>query len=324
MRRGAAAERLTVMSNPVRILLRLLGLVLFLGSLVAIVVIVAIGPYDVAEGMGRSCRHGSKTGPSEWCTWRDVLGLLQALPFTALVGGALLLVFGRERTDREASEGTAVLDLSGSGQSRMPSLGGLGVLAVIAIVAVTFPAVFVYRASFTVHAEVKNTRHVLKEMEKADFSGESKRPARKVAAAPKGLSRGSLLRADAFRPAMAELRRAARGGDGLLNLRVAADHIDVQVLARGRALTLRKPWNGKATVVSNVRATADDQPIITFAKLDPAAPQRVARGAAHATDRQVGDVDYLVLQDVVGLRWRAFLAGGGGQVTAAPDGRAVQ
>jgi hypothetical protein len=301
------------MNEPLRILVRLLGLVLFVASLVGIVFIVAVGPDQIGEGMGKNCRHGGHHGPSEWCTWQDALSIMQALPWICLVGGVLMLTMRRDWVGKDRNSEAA------------PSSGGrgsaLGTIAVILAVVVTLPGVFIYRASYTVAHQTKMFKKIVRETPKPYLDGKPSAPAApKAPAAPRGLGRGSLLRAEAFRKAMAEVRRAAPAGARLSGLRVAADRIDAEVLGRGRVVTLRKAWNAKLTVASKAAATDMDEPLIAFARLDTGAPQRIAVSLG----RRGRDLDYLVLQDVVGLRWNGFLRDGKGQVTAPPDGRRVQ
>ena len=305
------------MSNWVRILLRLLGAVLFAASLLGIVLFLAAGPVDVAEKMGKSCRHNNQLGPSEWCTWRDALGILQMLPFTLLVGGVLMVVFRSDKKRADGTDGTPTLDLSGSGRSRLGSLGGLGALAVIAIVVVSFPTVFIYRWTFTIGKTVAITKKVL-DAPGPDFSQKSK-PAPQKADAPKGLSRGSLLRTASFRTAVGQIRRVAPAGARLSALRVSAEAIDAELLAGGKTLKVHKAWNGKARVTSKAPATPGDEPLIAFSELAAAAPQRVVTAAARATDQRAGDIDYLVLINVIDLRWNAFLEEGRRMVAVSAD-----
>jgi hypothetical protein len=290
------------MSNSGRIILRLIGLVLFVGSVVGVVVFIGLGPTEVAEKMGKSCRHTSN-GPSEWCHWRDALGTLQALPWLMLIGGVLLLVFRPERED---------------GTPRGGRLRTAGAVAVIVPILVSLPGVFVYRHTYSVVHQKEMAEKILREGQRPDFSQRSVKPELANASAPKGLGRGSLLRADTFRKAMTEVRRAAPAGARLTRLRVSADRIEAEVLAGRRTITLRRAWNGKATVVAKAPATDGDTTLITFARLDTAAPQRIAKAAGPR------DLDYLVLFDAVGLRWNGFLVDGKGQLTATPDGHLLQ
>jgi hypothetical protein len=298
------------MSDTVRILLRVTGLVLFFGSLAAIAYIVGVGPNDVGHQMGRSCRHATTkaSGPAEWCTWQDVLGLMQALPWIMLIGAVLFIVGRPERS------GTPTLSLGGSspaGTTARPRFNAIrtaGTLAVIGITVFSLAGVFVYRWSYRVAHGVEMTKKVLNTPRPDVKRPKAVKPA---ATAPTGLAKGSLLRTDGFRKGIAEIRHTA-GGGRLAKLRVAADSIDADVLAGRRVLSIHKAWNAKAKVTATVAATDGAKTLITFAALDPAAPQRIVAKTG---------VDYLVLFDAVGLRWNGFETNGTGQVTASPDGR---
>ena len=302
------------MSESLRIPLRILGLVVFAGSLAAVALYVIAGPDQIADSMGRNCRRNDQLGPSEWCTWQDALNMMQVLPFLTLVGGALMLAM------RPRQAGTPTLTLGrasaeeASGGSRLNGLRALATLAVIGIIAVNFVGVFVYRAGYTGVSVVGAGKDSVRETPRPDGSDRAKpeTPER----APRGLAPGSLLRAGAFAKAMAELRRSAPAGARISGLRVTADRIDAEVVGRGRVVSLRKAWNADAAVVSTEAATDADTALTTFAALDTAAPQRVARAAR--------GLDYLVLFDAAGLSWNAFLTDGKGPLRAAPDGRGLR
>jgi hypothetical protein len=304
------------MNEPLRILVRLLGVVLFLASIAGVLLIVTVGPDEVGQAMGETCKKGTnKHNDAEHCTWQDALGIMQALPWICLVGAVLMFTMrrdwvGRDRKDDPAPGGPVALASTGGSRLQL-----FGVLSVMLIVVVNFVGVFVYRASYTVVTTKQTYDKIRRETSKPDFSD---RAASKAPAAPKGLARGSLLRTDGFRKAMAEIRRAAPAGARLARLRVASGRIDAEVLAGGKVVALMKPWDGKVIVESKARATDGDEPLVTFAQLDAPAPQRVASAAARPRE-----IDYLVLFDAVGLRWNAFLAEGKGQFSVSPDGREV-
>ena len=94
------------MSEPVRIGLRLLGLLVFLLGLAMIVVLVYPGPGNVADWMGNSCAH-TTNGPSEQCTIFDVLEFIFIAPWLILVGGIMALAL------RRPGKGPMTIDLSG-------------------------------------------------------------------------------------------------------------------------------------------------------------------------------------------------------------------
>jgi len=90
------------MSEPVRIGLRLLGLVLLLAGLAGIVLLFEPGPTEIADWMGDECAHGrNETG--EQCTSTDVIEVLAGAPLLILIGGVLVLAMRK---------GPLVLDFS--------------------------------------------------------------------------------------------------------------------------------------------------------------------------------------------------------------------
>ena len=94
------------MSEPARIGLRLLCLLVFLLGLAMIVVLVHPGPANVADWMGNSCAH-TTNGPSEQCTIFDVLEFIFFAPWLILVGGIMALAL------RRPGKGPMTIDLSG-------------------------------------------------------------------------------------------------------------------------------------------------------------------------------------------------------------------
>jgi hypothetical protein len=100
------------MSEPARILLRLLGFVLFLAGVAIVVLMITPGPTEIAHWMGQNCDPNSKdldtSGPDQQCTVWDVLGWLWWAPILILVGGVLALALGPEREG-----GPRTIDLSG-------------------------------------------------------------------------------------------------------------------------------------------------------------------------------------------------------------------
>ena len=94
------------MTEPLRIGLRLLGLVVFLVGLAMIVVLVYPGPVNVANWMGNSCAH-TTNGPTEQCTIFDVLEFIFIAPWMILIGGVLALAL------RPPGKGPLTIDLSG-------------------------------------------------------------------------------------------------------------------------------------------------------------------------------------------------------------------
>jgi hypothetical protein len=94
------------MSEPLRIGLRFLGVLLFGLGVAMIVVIVYPGPVDVANWMGNSCAH-TQNGPSEQCSIFDVLEFILFAPWLILGGGVLALAL------RRPGKGPMTIDLSG-------------------------------------------------------------------------------------------------------------------------------------------------------------------------------------------------------------------
>ena len=93
------------MPNPVRILLRLFGLLLFLAGLALVVMLFKPGPAEVADWMGDECAHGRNT-TGEACTALDVIEITFAAPMMMLIGFVLAI------TLRPEGRGPWTLDLS--------------------------------------------------------------------------------------------------------------------------------------------------------------------------------------------------------------------
>jgi hypothetical protein len=304
------------MNEPLRIALRVLGVVLFVCGLLGSLYIMVVGAHDFAGQMGQNCRHNNQLGPSEWCHWRDALGILQALPYLTLVGAAFMVVMQRGWVGKDRNNQPDMAPMFNG------KLGLVAGLAVVLLVAGNFASTFIYRAGYTVkrHVDVINE---IRDAPRPYLDGKpvGNKPAdakpASAPAAPRGLGRGSLLRTGAFRSALAEIRRAAPDGARISGLRVSAARIDAEVLGGGRVVKLVKPWDGKVRVEAKAAATDMDEALVAFSQIDPAAPQRVAQAAPG----RPSDVDYLVLFDAVGLRWNGFLVEQRGQFSASPDGR---
>ena len=82
-----------LLSEPLRILLRLIGVLMLIAGTAAIVLLFYPGPYEVAEAMGESCVHGDPgpTQTEEQCNVLDVIEFSLAAPAMVLVG--LVLIF---------------------------------------------------------------------------------------------------------------------------------------------------------------------------------------------------------------------------------------
>jgi hypothetical protein len=88
-----APQERQLVSEPLRILLRLIGVLMLIAGTAAIVLLFYPGPYEVAEAMGESCVH-SDPGPTqteEQCNVLDVIELTLGAPAMVLVG--LVLIF---------------------------------------------------------------------------------------------------------------------------------------------------------------------------------------------------------------------------------------
>jgi hypothetical protein len=136
---------------------------------------------------------------------------------------------------------------------------------------------------------------------------------------PQGLDGSSLLRSSNLRKALAQMR-----GDGRVqSVKVSPASLEVRLV------------NSRHRVVWTVPATGDPQRIseppyddhnttIRFAQIDPAAPSRLARASAARAQRDVRDVEGLVLLLQVGRpRW-VLTFDGGLQFTADRHGRHVE
>lgn len=86
-----------LVSEPLRIFLRLLGVVMLIAGIAAIVLLFYPGPYEVAEWMGENCVHGDPgpTRTAEQCNVLDVIELTVGAPIMVIVGLALVFTMGR-------------------------------------------------------------------------------------------------------------------------------------------------------------------------------------------------------------------------------------
>lgn len=82
------------MPEPLRIALRILGLVLLIVGLSCLVGLFWPGPWEVAEAMGRSCAN-DRSGRSYQCSWWDAADILLTGAGVALVIGLVLRVMTR-------------------------------------------------------------------------------------------------------------------------------------------------------------------------------------------------------------------------------------
>jgi hypothetical protein len=141
-------------------------------------------------------------------------------------------------------------------------------------------------------------------------------------ATPVGLASGSMLRRRNFDRAMKRLRTSGLGR--MRSLSIRPDRIDAQLLTKGGSLR-------------SVQVRFDDRAIkdfgaggagfghletIPFARIDTAAPARLARSAAGRARLPVSRVDYVVLGASQGtVTWNAYMKAGGGYFAADSRGR---
>src|SRR4051794_25118403 len=97
------------MSNGVRILLRLLGVLLLVAGIAGVVLLFVPGPGEVAEWMGNSCARGRGIRVRVHCDATDVLLILIGAPVLILVGFIMALSL------RPEGRGPITLDFSGRG-----------------------------------------------------------------------------------------------------------------------------------------------------------------------------------------------------------------
>lgn len=92
-------------SEPARIALRLLGLILLVAGVVCAVLLVWPGPGAIAARLGSTCGDGG-LGPSHQCSWLEAADLLWTGSGLAIVIGAVLRI-----VTRPPGRGPLVLDL---------------------------------------------------------------------------------------------------------------------------------------------------------------------------------------------------------------------
>jgi hypothetical protein len=129
--------------------------------------------------------------------------------------------------------------------------------------------------------------------------------------APKGLGPGSLVRQDSFAAALKQIR--TQGGGRLTNLRVAPERIDAQLLtAAGRLRSVQVTPGGKLERFGpDSGAGFDQSTTIPFARINTAAPQRLARAGAERIGVKVATLQYLVPTTFNGsVAWAAYFTRG--------------
>jgi hypothetical protein len=105
-----------LVSEPLRILLRPIGVLMLIAGTAAMVLLIYPGPYEVAEAMGESCVH-SDPGPTqteEQCNVLDVVELTLGAPAMVLVGLALIFTMSKSfvQPDPPRAGGTPIPQLA--------------------------------------------------------------------------------------------------------------------------------------------------------------------------------------------------------------------
>jgi hypothetical protein len=131
-------------------------------------------------------------------------------------------------------------------------------------------------------------------------------PAPPPPAQPVGLDRGSYLRPENLRTALARMRGQGR----VQSVRIEPAFLSARLLSPQR----RVVWNLRAGRPPQrvIGPPYDDfNTTIAFSQIDPEAPARFARAAAAHAGRDVRDVDFLFLQRNLGRpRWILYFEGG--------------
>jgi hypothetical protein len=111
-----AAHGRQLVSEPLRILLRLTGVVMLIAGTAAVVLLVYPGPYEVAEAMGESCVHNDPgpTQTEEQCNVLDVIELTLGAPAMIIVGLVLIFTMSRSfvQPDPPQAGGTPISQLA--------------------------------------------------------------------------------------------------------------------------------------------------------------------------------------------------------------------
>ncbi len=129
--------------------------------------------------------------------------------------------------------------------------------------------------------------------------------------APKGLAAGSLVRPANLAAALKEIRTS--GGGKLTHLKVAPERIDAQLLTpAGRLRSVQiKPGGQLERFGPDSGPGFDQSSTIPFSRLNPAAPQRLARAGAERIHVPVSTLQYAVPSVFSGaLTWAAYFRHG--------------
>jgi hypothetical protein len=128
--------------------------------------------------------------------------------------------------------------------------------------------------------------------------------------APRGLDSRSLLLQRNLVPALRRVRGSGLGQ--LRTLRVAPERIDATLLAAdGRLRAVRVRFDGTPSGLGTSGAGSGRLATIPFARVDAAAPARLARSAAARLRRPVSDVAFVFLRDAgTAPRWTLVMRAG--------------
>jgi hypothetical protein len=140
-------------------------------------------------------------------------------------------------------------------------------------------------------------------------------------AVPTGLSASSMLRRDNFDRAMARLGTSGLGR--MHGMSIRPERIDAQLLTRDgrlRSVQIRSD-DPRINAFGTSGPGFSGLEVIAFARIDAAAPQRLARSAAGRARVPVSQVGYVTLDSSPdAVTWRAYMKSGG-YFQANPHGR---
>jgi hypothetical protein len=128
---------------------------------------------------------------------------------------------------------------------------------------------------------------------------------------PTGLGEGSLMRRADLAAALTQLRSSEN--TKLTNLRVAPERIDATLLTNeGRLRHVQITPGGKLRRFGSDGSPGfDNVPTISFSRLNPGAPERLARRGAKAHGVPLSELQYAVPQDISGkVRWVVYFTRG--------------
>jgi hypothetical protein len=135
-------------------------------------------------------------------------------------------------------------------------------------------------------------------------------PSARTPASPSATRAPSLLTRRALAPALAQLGKSGLGR--LHTLTISAQRIDAQLLTRGgRLRSVRVASGGAPHTLATSGAGFGALPTIPFARVDAAAPARLARSASRRVRQPLSNVDRVVLLRLgSALTWSVYLRDG--------------